>query len=888
MTQPVANIVRRAATNVVEQLEVRQLFAVAPTLNLFNSATEKVITRMTDGMTIDLSKTGSRLNIVATPATTAGSIEFKIDGVSVRKETAAPYALGGDAGWQDYLDWTPPLGTHTVQAVQWSAAGGTGSIQAEASLKFTVVDAPTVPPPTTVPPPPPVTVPPPPPPPPPVTVPPPPPVTVPPPPPVTVPPPPPVTVPSSPPAGPAADLYNSATDKKLFRLTDGAKIDLNTLGSKLNIAATPVGTAGSIQFKLDGVVVKNETYAPYTIGGDAGTNFLDWTPPVGSHTLQVLQFSKADATGTLMGTTTLKLDVVGVTTVPPPPVSPPPVSPPPTSPPVSPPPPTSPPPPVSPPPPPIITGNDDNAPPPGEATNGGAPAPVVKVINGAGVAGLPVVVNAVDSDLPNSPLYATYQWDFGDPNGQYNRLPGWTAGHIYDQPGTYTIKLTITDGNGNSATTTKTVTVASDNRKTIYVDASNGSDANPGTIGAPIKSYTKAASLTTHNTRILFKRGETWNTSGHLSVTSDNVYIGAYGSGANPVLNVVSGSAIQTFDSAQNVLIENLTFDSPYKAGVLAPKVGVSGIFVRGVGIGIRGCTFLNVDDGMNANGQPTGFIAQDNDAPLTTGIRGYLLWTEGNDIVALGNYAANSTREHCMRVKDANRLLIAYNNFTNVSRESVDKEDIRKGTIVMQRGSWSYIYGNIVKDGPLHVGPRGEATEPSTTRTSWTVVANNKISNYEMIIFPGAVHTMIRNNVFTNTANQSAIAVNPSDPQGRPVTDLIILDNTGYNYATYGRFLRVEGGAQADTITLGRNTYVMPNMTIGNNNTAGVSVSSYNLNAFKRIFNNIWPVPAATIKYAQGGVMWVDPTYAGQVGYKDPTEWLAYAEVEGDVFKRV
>ena len=77
---------------------------------------------------------------------------------------------------------------------------------------------------------------------------------------------------------------------------------------------------------------------------------------------------------------------------------------------------------------------------------------------------------------------------------------------------------------------------------TYYVSSSGGSDSNSGTsISSPWQNMTKLYGLTfSAGDTILFKRGEQWNTSGHLSVTSDNVYIGAYGSGPNPVINVVS------------------------------------------------------------------------------------------------------------------------------------------------------------------------------------------------------------------------------------------------------------------------------------------------------------------------------------------------------------
>ena len=126
------------------------------------------------------------------------------------------------------------------------------------------------------------------------------------------------------------------------------------------------------------------------------------------------------------------------------------------------------------------------------------------------IAGEGVEVNALSSKLNGAnPLLVKYAWDFGDPNSQFNTLPGWTAGHVYDVPGTYTITLTTTDTAGGVSTATTHVTVAADNRPIIYVNA-NGSDSNDGSTPAlAVKTAAKAFSLLTDNTKILFARGQT-------------------------------------------------------------------------------------------------------------------------------------------------------------------------------------------------------------------------------------------------------------------------------------------------------------------------------------------------------------------------------------------
>ncbi len=82
-------------------------------------------------------------------------------------------------------------------------------------------------------------------------------------------------------------------------------------------------------------------------------------------------------------------------------------------------------------------------------------------------------------------LTARFVWDFGDPTGDYDELVGWNAAHTYDAAGQYVLHLTVTNKTGGFSTQAMTVNVAPDTRSGLYV-AANGSDGNPGTIGAPL------------------------------------------------------------------------------------------------------------------------------------------------------------------------------------------------------------------------------------------------------------------------------------------------------------------------------------------------------------------------------------------------------------------
>jgi hypothetical protein len=114
--------------------------------------------------------------------------------------------------------------------------------------------------------------------------------------------PPPSTVPTDPVAGTglavdALTLIDASTQRALRTLADGGTIDLNADGVALNIAATVSGTAGSVTFILDGITVRTENVAPYSVGADDGGIYRAWKPAIGSHTLKVIPFTGGNRTG---------------------------------------------------------------------------------------------------------------------------------------------------------------------------------------------------------------------------------------------------------------------------------------------------------------------------------------------------------------------------------------------------------------------------------------------------------------------------------------------------------------------------------------------------------------------------------------------------------------
>ncbi len=522
-----------------------------------------------------------------------------------------------------------------------------------------------------------------------------------------------------------------------------------------------------------------------------------------------------------------------------------------------------------------------------------APKAVLQVSGVTGVAPGPVQVNALQSLLGRgTPLTAKYELDFGDPTGRYNKLVGWNAAHIYDKPGTYKITLTITNEIGKKSSVSTSVIITADNRRTIYVDAATGSDSNTGLSPQfAVKSFGRASALLSSDTRVLFHRGQKFNVDRYMTITKSNVLVGAYGSGAAPILNRVEGygnTMIQTFAGANRIVIQDLVFDSKWPTvGTHADKIPAHGIFVAGSNIAIRNNTFLNLTDGINSNGSPDGLLVMDNSAPLATGIRGCFIWAQGKNHTYLGNKAQNSTREHIIRASALDNLLAEFNTFTNMDRSSVDPSDYAKGTIEVQRGSHAYVAYNDLHTGQLRIGPFGGSSEPATSSDEWDVFDGNRLTGIAVRVYPGAHHVVFRNNIVRHD-NSMAFSVVPQDKFGRTVSDLSIVNNTGIDMGKNGQFIRV-GVGKAYGITLRNNLWLAPNLIGGGGGgNAAVFVEDTNLNDFSSIANNVWAAPRTTYGFAPWGKQYVWPYWSDVRGYYSAERWEAQAVVSNEKYSNV
>ena len=91
-------------------------------------------------------------------------------------------------------------------------------------------------------------------------------------------------------------LMNADTDRPVNGfdpIPNGATLDLSKLPTRnLNVRAN-VGRAGSVRFGLDrNKNYRTENNAPFALAGNSGSNYFEWTPSAGKHTLTATAYAR--------------------------------------------------------------------------------------------------------------------------------------------------------------------------------------------------------------------------------------------------------------------------------------------------------------------------------------------------------------------------------------------------------------------------------------------------------------------------------------------------------------------------------------------------------------------------------------------------------------------
>jgi len=186
---------------------------------------------------------------------------------------------------------------------------------------------------------------------------------------------------------------------------------------------------------------------------------------------------------------------------------------------------------------------------------------------------------------------AEYLWDFGDGSEPFQ---GFNAAHVYEQPGLYTVTLTVTNELGWTATDTLEIEALERDGVTYYVDAVSGNDGNAGTSsGAAWRTAGHALNRRLDpGDGVLFRRGQTFGIDEDAIAGANwrdryGFMLGAYGDGPKPLLQLVGTNAGELFPGTRMAYIAvvdlafQLTSSEGARATLFAAGSAQNALFLR-------------------------------------------------------------------------------------------------------------------------------------------------------------------------------------------------------------------------------------------------------------------------------------------------------------------
>ena len=311
-----------------------------------------------------------------------------------------------------------------------------------------------------------------------------------------------------------------------------------------------------------------------------------------------------------------------------------------------------------------------------------------------------------DSDLSSDAEFSDliYSWNFGDPDSgnweegaragtgtphSRNRDTGFVAGHVYENPGTYTATLTVSDGNSID---TDSIVISIQDPNSVWSGSNTicigNSTPSAGSGGCPsgaavMQSNDFDAAISQNSCddsarRCLFRRGDTFaaNQDGRMT-TSGPTLIGAFGSGPKPVVNGGLGTSVFRFDPGnRDIRVQDLqiigqdgdSFDGGVAFMINSSGVPIDRLLINRVDVShyyyqihFRGPN-NEFTPGVNIPREVAIIDSSIVDGPGDGGTDVYLMWEQS---LFMGNRAGdkqNGTNGHVVRAKFSHGVVYSHN----------------------------------------------------------------------------------------------------------------------------------------------------------------------------------------------------------------------------------
>jgi hypothetical protein len=364
-----------------------------------------------------------------------------------------------------------------------------------------------------------------------------------------------------------------------------------------------------------------------------------------------------------------------------------------------------------------------------------------------------------------------------------------------------TISLEVENPAGGTSTASIAVTIKASSLTQLYM----ANDAD----------FQSKKGLITDNTEVIFARGQTFNFSSPINLTSKHDVIirsddlpanlpkatlnyTAAGSKSSPTVFFDTSDQFDPEDPnvvpSRNIQIRNLKFDSTVGTDDEGTAPFVS--YLRGKNISVQFCDLDDVRGmGESVSEHTQGILLQR--VTTTAQVAAYTLFIGGPavGVVALGNTIGGSRHQSAIRIEGGVRYSLVYSN--NVRTGSTGRSALR-----LMDGSLFYADHNTLYGTGNWLGPLPDSDGNEKLRTNTVIFDGNTLEGSDVRLNPGLNDAVLRNNIFKGNA-----AVHLRNEPGRRLKD------------AQGNFLTVEVAGKIEYVwQLRPDTNVVQNVWIVNN----------------------------------------------------------------------
>ena len=399
-----------------------------------------------------------------------------------------------------------------------------------------------------------------------------------------------------------------------------------------------------------------------------------------------------------------------------------------------------------------------------------------------------------------------YTWNFNDAQaGEWansgkskNSAKGAVASHVFENPGIYTVNLTVRDTSGIIDSDTIMITVLDpndfySNTNTTCVSDTVNSNFEGCPVGANRLTTNNIADISNYaasNRRILLHRGSSWTSNRRVSIPSrtTSLHIGAYGSCESPNLQGICDNAPQInmtgseefiiVDRAHDLRITDITLTGEStNAGVITGAIDIQRLLM----LRVKSTGFYDGIIWSNWREDNSHLITENAIVSCNISETERLVTFIGGDkLTYMGNVAFNSKTSHVTRIWNSYQGVIAHNSLSGASYTNAYGLHALKfhGATESQIGSYSETGANglphrtkftIISDNifgssgpwPVVIAPQNDISDENL---SDIIVEKNKfISSFgtqgETLVTTGlkfgGQYITVRNNIFDGSGNQ-------------------------------------------------------------------------------------------------------------------------------------